>query len=168
MGTDLVQLNRNWLSASTKYIKEEQDWNRRKAELKAEVDVAKARYETVVNSPELDLDRIDVARKIIHIHYDGRGLRGEDMSVVIDAITDAANDFTKLRNGYFGTKNYDGYVHQRSDHSYRHGPRHGSIVFSIGLRDVKAEIDNKNSSDCIYYLEMFKQGKLEGLFKCSR
>ena len=37
-----------------------------------------------------------------------------------------------MRTEYLGIKNYAAFGDQREDHSYGMGPRHGTIVFSIG------------------------------------
>jgi len=37
-----------------------------------------------------------------------------------------------MRTEYLGIKNYAAFGDQREDHTYGMGPRHGSIVFSIG------------------------------------
>ena len=45
-------------------------------------------------------------------------------------LQDNPNDWAK--EDYYGIKNYAGFGDQREDHKYGYGPRHGSIVFSIG------------------------------------
>jgi hypothetical protein len=56
-----------------------------------------------------------------------------DAGVVAAAITDLTADAVIMRKEYIGVKNYEGFIHQREDHKYGYGPRHGSIVFSVGL-----------------------------------
>ena len=41
--------------------------------------------------------------------------------------------------GYFGVKIYSGFGEQREDHEYGFGPKHGSTVFAVGLREPKRE-----------------------------
>lgn len=108
----------------------------------------------------------------------------EDLAVVEDAI----NWFGGIRRPYigcltdqfYGVKNYDGFYHQRTDCEYGYGPRHGSIVFAIGLclhvrSEIRRHFSDPSVSDqhrsaylpvqirenCIYFLEAFKQGKIE-------
>lgn len=51
----------------------------------------------------------------------------------------------------FGTKDYDAWAGQRSDHEWG-GPRHGSIVFKIGLKDRSRELTEEERADAIYFL----------------
>jgi len=43
-----------------------------------------------------------------------------------------ANPETAMKTEYLGIKNYASFGDQREDHTYGMGPRHGTIVFSIG------------------------------------
>ncbi|OAT32031.1 hypothetical protein M975_1923 [Buttiauxella brennerae ATCC 51605] len=52
---------------------------------------------------------------------------------VTDAISDLASGCERLKTRYFGTKNYDRWSDQREDHEYGYGPRHGCMVFKVGL-----------------------------------
>ena len=76
-----------------------------------------------------------------------------------EAITDVASGFKSLRERYFGCKNYDRWVCQRCDADYGYGPKHGYIVFSIGLKhEWRKEIEIKDSDveDILYYLNKLK------------
>jgi hypothetical protein len=53
-----------------------------------------------------------------------------------------------LKTGYLGIKNYAAFGDQREDHSYGMGPRHGSIVFSIG-RDQRTPIEPSDVDELI-------------------
>lgn len=55
--------------------------------------------------------------------------------LVRDCVADLATGCLKLAKEYFGLKNYEHWIGQRSDHSYGFGPAHGHVVFSIGLRN---------------------------------
>jgi len=89
----------------------------------------------------VDVDRIARGRQIIDIqgevsdarrgvYGDGSGVRAQTLA---DAKADLANGGTLIGTRYFGVKNYDGFGDQRADCEYGMGPRHGSIVFRIGL-----------------------------------
>lgn len=107
----------------------------------------------------LDLDKIALAETVIYATTYDNG--GEDRdSVVRDAIKKIAagipmgEEYCNLRTHSFGTKNYDRWQGQRSNHPYGMGPRHGWLCFQVGLwpdardRDLtEAECDA-----CIYYL----------------
>lgn len=93
--------------------------------------------------------------------------RGDDISAVNQAIQWFAcsykpTHYNDLNNVFFGCKNYDRWTHQREDCEYGYGPRHGSIVFAIGLRPEwrNKGLTERQRSCCIYYLEALKAGKL--------
>lgn len=84
-------------------------------------------------SSDLDLAKIDAARKILYVrgcYTEGGDDRG---GVVADAIQDLLNGKPRLRTTLLATKSFDRWHGQRSDHAYGYGPRHGTIVFGIGL-----------------------------------
>lgn len=66
--------------------------------------------------------------------YGAENMEVEDgPSVIRDAIADLLQGGTKLQHYYMGTKHYERWPGQREDHKYGYGPRHGTIVFSVGL-----------------------------------
>lgn len=78
---------------------------------------------------------------------------GDSRSVIDDAMSDLAQSRgSRLKKEYFGVKNYDRFFRQRSDHSYGFGPRHGSIVFAVGLADVRSELSDEQIDDAMYVL----------------
>lgn len=108
----------------------------------------------------------------------------EDLKLLDDAMDWFAGTekqyATNLVKEFMGVKNYDGFYHQRTDCQYGYGPRHGSIVFSIGLsRNVRESMQQHASivslpnshpathlpeqirDNCIYFLQAFKEGKIE-------
>ena len=58
----------------------------------------------------------------------------------------------KLRSGYIGCKSHDRWACQRCDCSYGTGPRHGSIILSVGLQDPKAALTDEDVAACVAYL----------------
>lgn len=129
-------------------------------ELEGTINDLQSQYQVALDGH--DIDRINEARKILYIRGDGK-LCGDDMSAINDAIlwlSGTELPGRSLRAEYFGTKNYDRWCHQRSDHSYGYGPRHGYTVFAIGLRNPMANLTDKQRDSCIYYLELYKRGKI--------
>lgn len=67
-----------------------------------------------------------------------------------------------LRRKFFGTKDYDRWSDQRCDCAYGYGPRHGTIVFSVGLdrqfrdRWAAGEMDPGDIDAALYYLNNLK------------
>lgn len=84
---------------------------------------------------------------------------GGRQQLVNEAIEDLVNGPVKMRTEYFGMKNYSGFGDQRSDHSYYMGPRHGSIVFSVGLKTsrLKDDFTTEEIEAAIYYLRNLKE-----------
>lgn len=123
---------------------------------------------------DLDLERIERARKIISAgnlwqtssEWNGREyVRAStdftkpavDKRVFLIgvAVNDVATAADQMKRRYFGLKDYDQWSHQREDHEYGMGPRHGSIVFRIGLTDEARKepgLTMQQRDDAIYYL----------------
>lgn len=137
----------------------------------------KHRKTILAHTEGLDTGKIQCAERILLI----RGLfaqAGQDkVSVLDDAVkwfvdgelyydTGAINYYKNLWTGYFGTKSYDAWHGQRTDCEYGMGPRHGSIIFMVGLQeDVRRRRQTANTrvdpreafspeerEACIYYL----------------
>lgn len=78
----------------------------------------------------------NLATHVVNVKWHRNEHRNEfDSGVVAAAVSDIAAGAPILRTNYIGVKNYEGFHHQREDHKYGYGPRHGSIVFSVGLTD---------------------------------
>jgi hypothetical protein len=89
----------------------------------------------------IDLERAERGRAIIDVRgrvsdvrrgFDGNGA-GIRAAMLAEAKADLALGGERIASRYFGVKNYDGFGDQRTDCEYGMGPRHGSIVCSIGL-----------------------------------
>lgn len=137
-----------------------------------------AREYALATDSLLDIEKIRNAESIIAIrgrmgerkNYEGKLIGmgiGDDLAAVEQAIKWMAcsyqpTSYTDLNSVYFGCKDYDRWTHQREDCQYGYGPRHGSIVFAIELRSEhrNKRLTKQQRSDCIYYLEALKAGKL--------
>ena len=75
-----------------------------------------------------------------------------------DARADLAAGGHKIVTEYFGVKTYSGFGDQRHDGPYFTGPRHGSIVFSIGLAYARRQriedepLTTEEIADALYLL----------------
>ena len=110
----------------------------------------------------LDHDKIATAESILRVSDYSKG--GEDRrSCVTDAIKQfttgaGLGPYTDLWRHRFGTKSYDRWHGQRSDHEYGYGPSHGSIIFSVevlpGVRNSRkqSELSTDEVEACLYYL----------------
>lgn len=103
----------------------------------------------------LDAGKIALARTVLKV----RGIyekAGQDRaSVISDAIawfaTGKAPCYHQLSSADYGTKTYDCWYGQRSDHEWG-GPAHGSIIFQVGLIDRNKQITDEEREACLYYL----------------
>lgn len=95
--------------------------------------IAKATADRDLVLGGMTLDVVALAESVIEVKGREHVGVGDGRAVVADAIRDLATGAQKLRTVAFATKNFDRWSGQREDHQYGHGPRHGSIVFSVGL-----------------------------------
>lgn len=97
----------------------------------------------------LDGDRIALARTIVRATDYSRGGADRD-SCRRDAIKQLSTGkpirvhYGDLWRVYFGTKNYDRWQGQRSDHDYGYGPKHGSVCFKIGVTEDARKRDQSD------------------------
>lgn len=99
---------------------------------------------------KIDINRCSLAMRDIYV----RGLcsspiREGALASAIRMIQE--NPTGALKKGYVGVKNYASFGDQREDHEYNFGPRHGSIVFSIGRTHPQESVTL--GADHVYLLE---------------
>ena len=113
----------------------------------------------------INSNRIDNAKRFIYIEGLKNFGHGETRPCVNELISDIVNDNYKILKEYYGCKNYDGFICQRSDHRYGYGPTHGYIVFSIratqDFREGKTTPNEKDKNDILYMLENVKNHKIK-------
>lgn len=117
----------------------------------------------------LDVGFLNEGLEVIKVS--GSYIRGgqDRASCIRDAIdwlaTGKCSAYHQFNEADYGTKNYDRWSGQRSDHEWG-GPRHGSIVFQIGLKDRKRELTDRERDAAIYFLiniEAWEQAKSSAL-----
>lgn len=135
---------------------------RREAELREQI---RQRANVLASSAEgIDVAKIELAKTIVFVR--GTYAKGGDdrASVISDAVKQLSTGepirafYGDLWSHYFGTKSYDRWNGQRSDHQYGYGPGHGSTIFAVGL--VEAVRNDRKPTDltpeeidaAIYYL----------------
>lgn len=144
-----------WQEARKVYEESERLWKARLADLDAAEKLLLA---------GLDLDRIERAKRVLAVSGEVSkpwAGRADDpkarAKLVEEARIDLACGGERLLEGYLGVKNYEAFGDQRSDHAYGYGPRHGSIVFSVGLaREVRERrtLDADEIDAAIYFLSI--------------
>jgi hypothetical protein len=161
--TTLTSLYSTLYQQQEAFYKEVKDHNIRIKQLKDAV--TKTQQEITLLKTGLDTGKIELARSILELRGSYVKAGQDRASVIVDAIrwfvdgklcyeNGETNYYKDLRRHYFGTKNYDGWHGQRSDHEYGCGPRHGSVIFYVGLqRHMRAaNLDSNHVEACIYYL----------------
>lgn len=117
--------------------------------------IASHRKAESVGRAGLNLEQVALAESVIYVRglYSNSGEGGP--SALNDAINDLATERgASMRSGYFGTKGYAHWLGQREDCRYGYGPKHGSIVFEIGLvpEARRRELTDEEIEAAIYYL----------------
>jgi len=136
--------------ADTKYRRESQVRQNEMKSLNRIIDLRKDGYDT---------EMVQLAETVLSIRGEFTGA-GDQNGVVKDAIQEIARGGGGLFHEYMGTKNYDRFYDQRSDHTYGYGPNHGSIVFAIGLNRKaidKGELSESEVDAALYYLLNIKE-----------
>lgn len=115
-----------------------------------------------VVSDGLDLGLIEIAESCVDFRgnpgdvrlgfHDSKYSATARQQAVAYAIKVISESDDPMAKEYIGIKNYRGFGDQREDHSYGMGPRHGSIVFSIGRKNLEEKLTEEQRNACIYYL----------------
>lgn len=117
-----------------------------------------------VRDAGIDEDDLKIARRVLQVEGElkpGRSSSAARLRVVNDAIADLAAGAPTLRKWYFATKDYAQWSDQREDHPYGYGPKHGEVVFRVGLRDRgNRELLRREIGACVRALQLLADGRL--------
>lgn len=135
---------------------------KREAELRGQI---RERANVLASAVEgIDIEKITLAKTVIYVRGSYERAGEDRASVIHDAIKQLATGepvrsvYGDLWERYFGTKNYDRWSGQRSDHPYGMGPGHGSICFEVGVVEavrrgrLQASLSSEEIEAAIYYL----------------
>lgn len=126
--------------------------------------IADRRRVLEMSADGIDMAKVDLAKTVVFVR--GVYAKGgtERASVIADAVKQIATG-APIREHYgdlwrvaFGTKSYDRWDGQRCDCEYGYGPRHGSIIFQVGLTDAvrksrkHADLTAAEIEAAVYYL----------------
>ena len=140
------------------------------AGLQAQIAAAEAQIR--LHTLSLDVEKIALAESVIYVRGSyaeaGTDRAGELEGAIADLVAGCPN----LRTEYFGTKDYDRWHGQASRHTYGYGPKHGSIIFAIGLTKAVRDcfkvagyaIKEESVDAAVYYLrnlEKIQQARRE-------
>jgi hypothetical protein len=107
----------------------------------------------------IDLDRCERAMRNIKVtgSPEPRGGETTPAALIEEAIAKiTADPENALMERYMGLKNYAHWIHQREDHQYGYGPKHGCIVFEIARTSAARENKIPLGEDEIYLLECIR------------
>ena len=112
-----------------------------------------------IGENNIDLEKVRVAEKILSVGGNPYGKTDDVIkfgykTIAEQAIIDIADGCPHLKRRYFGNKRYEGF-YQGCDCEYGYGPRHGSIVDRIELRNTQKELSDEEKDACIYYLKNY-------------
>lgn len=141
------------LNLKTKTFKEEE------SRLDSEIEEL-LRLENVAQEG-LDIAKIQIAEDILDVRGNiyGKTDWGSGVPTIAElAIVDIAEDCEFMKSKYFGNKQYEGY-YQRCNSEYGYGPRHGSIIDRIGLKNPKTKLTDDEKDACIYYIKNYNKIK---------
>jgi len=115
--------------------------------------LSEAQLKISVGNAGYDVGLVNLSKSVMRVGVYARG--GDDKaSVIRDAINDILTGGKALQHGYFGTKSYDRWHGQRSDHPYGTCPRHGSIIFAVSfINDARTRsLTPEEVHATVYYL----------------
>lgn len=106
---------------------------------------------------DLNLNYIKIAEEILSIQGNVSNVC-ENQKLTDLAVNDILAGCPHMKKEFYGNKKYDGY-YQRTDCQYGYGPKHGSIVESVGLQSDRreAKLTEAEKEACIYYLLNFQK-----------
>jgi hypothetical protein len=145
----------NILEAQRKIVNHEKKIIELKKKAEEEITLEKEELEKTRNHLNLlflniDTDKYARAEKLIYISYEGNRINPDLVNL---AVSDVLSGAKNLKTEYYGMKRYAGYF-QESHHRYGCGPRHGTVVQSIGLKgeNTNREYTDQEIEDMLYML----------------
>ncbi|BDH62343.1 hypothetical protein MTP04_24730 [Lysinibacillus sp. PLM2] len=160
---NLVSIEKTLTDLTVQKVDLHKEFERKNNELTKKINDYKRLKELSLNN--FDLNKITIAESLLEF---SRGFNRKNNGPIRHAIDDIVNDFRCLRKEYFGTKDYSGFVNQEVQCTYGYGPRHGYVVFSVGLKNGvrQKEFTDEEKDACIYYLNhLLEDGKFTNIMK---
>ena len=104
----------------------------------------------------IDTNIIEKAKEVFYFENAKSIEGGETSAALLSLKKDIVNDdCALLREQYIGCKNYDGFYKQSISCAYGMGPRHGYVVWSIGIQDRgNAEVKNEHKEAMLYIIAL--------------
>lgn len=143
------------------YVRDHREqWKRELAEL------AEDEHALIEN---LDVSLITMARGILEVRglehfsvseYNMHSGEFADNAMILQIVDDIFAGCRALSVAYFGVKDYAGFTHQGIRCEYGMGPKHGSVVWSVGLKEQYRETGllAAQQEAVIYFLTCVRKG----------
>lgn len=136
-------------------IREERERHERTMKgLRGELELAASN--ATICATGIDDSKVLLAEHVIYVHGNYEKAGEDRVGCREAAITQLLQGGGKLKAEAFGTKSYAHWHGQRSDHTYGYGPKHGSIIFQIGLgepvRKRETPLTEEEIEAAVYYL----------------
>lgn len=120
------------VDAAKKAIDDEKaDHKKRLEALEGELEIVEAERKHALAGT--DPDTLRLAQHVVYVR--GRLEDNYNQWVVDTAVSDIAAGAPRLATEYIGVKNYAQFRHQDCSGPYHTGPKHGTVVFSVGLTE---------------------------------
>jgi len=158
--TTLTEAARSLNEAKAALVEHEKAAAARTAELKQVITDSDAVLR--LSADGIDLGKVALAETVVYVSGEYEKAGTDRASCIAAAIKQLAtgkadSPYSDLWCQYLGTKSYDRWNGQRCDCEYGMGPRHGSIIFAIGLTRETLKRDRTDLSPdeieaAIYYL----------------
>ena len=145
----LTDLHKQKIQVNESLQQLDKDYKKQKTELEKQLKELSQKIN--LESKGISVDRIQSALTLLSIRGEYKQTEKRD-EVVESSVKDLLNGSKHLKEKYFGVKIYSGFGEQREDHKYGYGPRHGNIVFAIGLKVTDRELTDSEVEDCLYLL----------------
>lgn len=113
-------------------------------------------------SKQLQMDKLLLAENVMVVQGNFARAGSDRLEQREAAIHDLVNGTPVLRERYIATKDYAHWHGQGVDCEYGYGPKHGDVIFRIGLHEAARERDLTEAEvdACVYYLrtlELFQE-----------
>lgn len=139
----------------TAMIREERERHERALKgLRAELELVATN--ATISANGIDDSKVLHAEHVIYVRGNFEKAGEDRVGCREAAIADILQGGRRLKTEAFGTKNYAHWHGQRSDHGYGYGPKHGSIIFQIGLikpvLEREGPLTEEEIESAVYYL----------------
>lgn len=127
---------------------------------KHKIEIAKIKEERrelerlkVIYMQGVDMAKILISERCLEFKS---GFNRFNENIINMAINDISLKRDEMREEYFGIKDYAHFRGQEVQCKYNYGPKHGHVVFRVGLTPsaIKNGLSDEERNACLYYLNL--------------